>query len=283
MLEHTIYYLDCSKILTKGGFQMTFQLAVSAEMLFRDLPFVDRVARIHALGFQVEIWDWATKDLRALAATGAKFSSMTGYIRGDLLTPNGITELLATAEESLQAAAIIDCPRMNVHGTGLDSNGQAIIQRTDVTPGEWLTAVETLRSLAALGERYNRVFTLENLNTLVDHPGTPFAKAYETIALVAAVNSPYLMLNLDLYHAQIGEGNLVQLVRDALPYIGEIQVADVPGRCEPGTGEINYSRIGLELHNLGYTGVVGLEGWASGDSNLAVAAFKRIMLADIPA
>ena len=47
-------------------------------------------------------------------------------------------------------------------------------------------------------------------------------------------------MNLDLYHAQIGEGNLIELVRRSLPWIGEIQVADVPGRREPGTGEIRY-------------------------------------------
>ena len=111
-----------------------------------------------------------------------------------------------------------------------------------VTPAMWLQAVKTLTRLAELGERAGRVFTLENLNTAVDHPGTPFAKAADTLALVEAVDSPHLKLNLDLYHAQIGEGNLVALVERALPAIGEIQVADVPGRCEPGTGEIHYRR-----------------------------------------
>jgi hydroxypyruvate isomerase len=80
-------------------------------------------------------------------------------------------------------------------------------------------------------------------------------------------------MNLDLYHAQIGEGNLVELVRRAFPIIGEIQVADVPGRCEPGTGEINYARIAAELKALGYEGVVGFEGWAASDSDLALDRF----------
>jgi hydroxypyruvate isomerase len=114
---------------------------------------------------------------------------------------------------------------------------------------------------------------LENLNLLVDHPGTPFGRAADTIELVSSIDSPYLQLNLDLYHAQIGEGNLVELVRQAFPWIGEIQVADVPGRCEPGTGEINYSRIARELVELGFDRVVGLEGWASDDSNDALDAF----------
>ena len=98
----------------------------------------------------------------------------------------------------------------------------------------WLTAARTLTRLAELGERAGRVFTLENLNTAVDHPGTPFARAADTLALVEAVDSPHLRMNLDLYHAQIGEGNLIQLVERALPLIGEIQVADVPGPLRAG-------------------------------------------------
>lgn len=74
-----------------------------------------------------------------------------------------------------------------------------------------------------------------------------------------AVNSPHLKLNLDLYHAQIGEGNLVQLIDKCFDWVGEIQFADVPGRMEQGTGEIYYPRIAQELQTLGYTGVVGLD------------------------
>jgi hydroxypyruvate isomerase len=82
-------------------------------------------------------------------------------------------------------------------------------------------------------------------------------------------------MNLDLYHAQIGEGNLVQLVERALPFVGEIQVADVPGRCEPGTGEIHYPAIAAALHRLDYHGVVGLEGWASGEPDQALDGFRH--------
>jgi hydroxypyruvate isomerase len=103
----------------------------------------------------------------------------------------------------------------------------------------------------------------------------PFARAADTLALVAAVDRPHVRMNLDLYHAQIGEGNLIQLVERALPYLGEIQVADVPGRCEPGTGEINYPAVAAALDRLGYAGVVGLEGWASADPDQALQRFRR--------
>ena len=138
----------------------------------------------------------------------------------------------------------------------------------------WLQAVKTLSRLAELGERAGRVFTLENLNTAVDHPGTPFAKAADTLALVEAVDSPHLKLNLDLYHAQIGEGNLVQLVERALPVDRRDPGRRRPGRCEPGTGEIHYPAVAAALDRLGYDGVVGLEGWASGDPEVALERFR---------
>ncbi|MEO7017605.1 MAG: TIM barrel protein [Leifsonia sp.] len=257
---------------------MPYRLAASAEMLFLELPFRERVERIHARGFEVEIWDWSNKDLADLARTGAVFSSMTGYLRGDLTSEEGRRELLSTARESLDRAEILDCPRLNVHGTGLDPQGLPVVPRTSVTGRDWIEAAETLRQLAELGVERGRVFTLENLNTAVDHPGTPFARAEDTLALVAAVDSPALRLNLDLYHAQIGEGNLVELLGRAFEYIGEIQVADVPGRCEPSTGEIRFERIATALEELGYRGVVGLEGWASGESDAALDAFRAAFM-----
>ena len=253
---------------------MSFRLAVSAEMVFVDLPFEERVRRISYAGFEVEIWDWTKKDVDALVRTGATFSSMTGYVTGTLADAEGADELLRTAAESLEVAEKLDCPRLNLHGTGLDGQGLPVKPTEVVTPAMWLQAVKTLSRVAELGERAGRVFTLENLNTAVDHPGTPFAKAADTLALVEAVGSPHLKLNLDLYHAQIGEGNLAQLVERALPAIGEIQVADVPGRCEPGTGEIHYPAVARALNRLGYDGVVGLEGWASGDPEVALERFR---------
>ena len=252
---------------------MSYRLAACAEMLFLDLPVEERVRRIHERGYLVEIWDWSTKDLAALAATGAKFSSMTGYLRGNFTTAEGRAALIATAKESLVAAELIDSPRLNLHGTGLGDGGIPVLPGEAVTGQGWIQAADTLRELGELGAAAGRTFVLENLNLAVDHPGTPFARAADTLALVRAVDHPHVRLNLDLYHAQIGEGNLVELVREALPWIGEIQIADVPGRCEPGTGEIRYEAVAAALRELGYTGVVAMEAWASGDPDAALDAF----------
>jgi hydroxypyruvate isomerase len=252
-----------------------FTLAVCAEMVYLDEPIQERVRIIHDLGFAVEIWDWTSKDLSALAATGALFTSMTGYVEGNLTDPDGADALLRTAEQSIAAAAALGTPHLNLHGTGLDQRGLPVQPTTSVSDAMWEHAEHTLSRIAELGEREGVVFCLENLNTAVDHPGTPFARAADTRALVRAVDSPHLRMNLDLYHAQIGEGNLIQLIRDSIGHVGEIQVADVPGRCEPGTGEINYPAIARSLHETGYAGVVGLEAWAAEDSDTALRRFRE--------
>jgi hydroxypyruvate isomerase len=254
-----------------------YTLAVCAEMVFLDQPVQERARRIHDLGFQVEVWDWTRHDLDTLSRTGAEFSSMTGYVSGTLTDADGAEELLRTAEESLRAADRLDCPRLNLHGTGLDGRGLPVRPVNGRASGPmWIAAHRTLGRLAELGARAGVTFTLENLNTAVDHPGVPFATAADTMALVAAVDHPALRMNLDLYHAQIGEGNLVDLIRRAhgQGLIGEVQVADVPGRREPGTGEINYPAIARALTDLGYEGTVALEAWASDDSTRALERFR---------
>jgi hydroxypyruvate isomerase len=169
---------------------MTFTLAVCAEMVHLDLPLVERVQRLHDQGFAVEIWDWTKKDLAELAATGAHFTSMTGYVEGDLIDPDGADTLLRTAELSIEASRVLGTPNLNLHGTGLDGDGLPVTPVEVVTPEMWFAARATLVRIADLGKQHDVVFTLENLNLAVDHPGTPFARAADTLARVKAVDSP---------------------------------------------------------------------------------------------
>lgn len=252
-----------------------FTLAACVEMLFLDRPVIERVHRISELGFNVEIWDWTKHDLGALERSGATFSSMTGYVTGTLADAAGADELLRTARQSVPVAKRLGIPRLNLHGTGLGPGGLPVRPAHELTGAMWLKARDTLNRLADLGAEEDVTFVLENLNTAVDHPGVPFAKAVDCLALVAALNRPNVRLMLDLYHAQIGEGNLIALLERALPYIGEIQVADVPGRREPGTGEINYPAVARALRKLGYRGVIGLEAFAESDSELALSRFRQ--------
>src|SRR5258705_2098502 len=252
---------------------MPMRLAVCAEMMFLDLPLTERGQGIGEAGFDAEIWDGSRHDVEALAATGALFSSMTGYIRGDFGA--GADELIRTAQESIAVAQTLDCPRLNLHGTGLDGKGLPVVPGEDMPGPLWISAARTLTRLGDMAERAGDTICLEDLYTAVDHPGVPFARAADTLALVEAVGHPRVRLMLDLYHAQIGEGNLIELVRRAGPLIGEIQVADVPGPCEPGTGEINHPPIAHALAEMGYTGTVGLEAWAAdGETERALSRFR---------
>jgi hydroxypyruvate isomerase len=262
--------------MTIRGQRAPFILAACSEMVFLDRPIAERVRRLTALDVQVEIWDWTRHDLdglERLREEGAVFSSMTGYIRGGLTEPDAVRDLLETAEQCIPVAHRLGIPRLNLHGTGLGPEGLPVVPVHEVTGRMWLAARDTLARVAALGERHGVTFVLENLNTAVDHPGVPFARAADCLALVESVDSPGLRLMLDLYHAQIGEGNLIELCRQALPWIGEVQVADVPGRCEPGTGEIAYPAVAAALAEMGYRGAIGLEAFASGDPETAIHRF----------
>ena len=253
----------------------SFQLAACAEMLWRDRPIEWRAAKLNEMGFQVGLWNWPDHDLAKLERSGAAFSIMNGYLTGRLTDDEGAVELLRTARQTAQVGKRLGVARLNLHGTGLGEGGLPVSPIEVVTGAMFLKARETLARVADMAEEEGVVFTLENLNLPVDHPGVPFGRAEDTLALVSSVNHPRLRLNLDLYHAQIGEGNLIELCCACLPWIGEVQVADVPGRCEPGTGEINYRGVALALKAMGYRGPVGMEAFASGDPEKALEAFRN--------
>lgn len=252
---------------------MAFQLAACAEMLWPDKPIHWRAARLKEMGLGVGLWNWPDWDLDALEKTGASFTIMNGYLQGRLTDAEGADMLLASARETARVGKRLGVARLNLHGTGLGDGGIPIPQHGTFAPGMELRARDTLNRICDLAEEEGVTFTLENLNPL-DHPGCPFGSTQAVLSLVSAVNRPQLKINLDLYHTQIGEGDLVRWCEACLPWIGEVQVADNPGRCEPGTGEINYPGIACALADMGYDGPVGMEANAKGDSDAAVEAFR---------
>lgn len=252
---------------------MTFDLAACAEMLWLDRPMEWRAARLHEMGYGVGLWNWPHWDAGRLAQTGAAFSIMNGYLEGRLADAEGAAALLASARETIEVGKRLGAARLNLHGTGLGAGGIPDLQTDVVTGDMWLRARDTLHRLCDLAEREGVVFTLENLNP-VDHPGCPFGKTADVLALVSAVDRPELRINLDLYHTQLGEGDLIAWCERCLPWIGEVQVADNPGRCEPGTGEINYPSVAQALSKMGYSGPVGFEGYAASTPEAALSAFR---------
>ena len=252
---------------------MRFELAACAEMLWQDKPIAWRAARLKDLGFGVGLWNWPEWDLDALEKTGARFTIMNGYLHGRLADADGAETLLASARETAQVGKRLGVQRLNLHGTGLGDQGLPVQQLAHVAPGMWLRARDTLHRICDMAEEEGVFFTLENLN-LREHPGCPFNSTEDVLSLVSTVNRPQLRINLDLYHTQIGEGDVIRWAQACLPWLGEVQVADNPGRFEPGTGEMNWPVIARALADMGYSGPVGLEAYAKDDPEDALNAFR---------
>ena len=252
---------------------MSFPLAACAEMLWPDRPLAWRVARLTEMGFGVGLWNWPDWDFDALERTGADFTIMNGYLQGRLVDDDGADMLLASARETIEVGKRLGVDRLHLHGPGLGAGGIPIRQHEVVTGPMWLKARDTLHRLCDLAEEHGVTFALENLN-LRDHPGCPFNTTADVLALVSDIDRPQLRITLDLYHTQIGEGDLIRWCEACRPWIGEVQVADNPGRFEPGTGEVNYPAVARALHDMGYTGPVTLEAYASRDADTALDAFR---------
>jgi hydroxypyruvate isomerase len=251
-----------------------FTLAACAEMLWRDKPIDWRASRLNEMGFGVGLWNWPDHDLAALEKTGATFTIMNGYLEGRLADDAGADMLLKSAYQTAQVGKRLGVQCLNLHGTGLGEGGIPIAQTDVVSGAMWLKARDTLNRVCDMAEEEGVVFALENLNRL-DHPGCPFGSTGDVLSLVSAVDRPQLRINLDLYHTQLGEGDLIRWCQRCLPWIGEVQVADNPGRCEPGTGEINYPAVARALDGMGYRGAVGMEAFAANDPESALEAFRK--------
>jgi hydroxypyruvate isomerase len=252
---------------------MTFELSACAEMLWQDRPIDWRASRLKDMGFGVGLWNWRAHNLAKLEKTGATFTIMNGYLEGRLADDDGADMLLKSARETAQVGKRLGVAKLNLHGTGLGDGGIPIAQTQVVTGAMWMKARDTLNRICDMAVEESVTYTLENLN-LLDHPGCPFGSTADVLALVSSINRPQLRINLDLYHTQIGEGDLIRWCQKCLPWIGEVQVADNPGRCEPSTGEINYAGVAAALKSMGYQGPVAMEAHASGDAQKALDAFR---------
>jgi hydroxypyruvate isomerase len=119
--------------------------------------------------------------------------------------------------------------------------------------------VEALKRAAEIVEKTKLVLVLEPLNEKVDHAGYFCVFSEHAAEIIGGVNHPQVKILFDIYHQQISEGNVINNLRQYWDMIGYIQTGDVPGRKEPYTGELNYQNIFKVIHQMGYTGILGLE------------------------
>lgn len=247
------------------------RFAINVEMWWRKLDFLKRIEEAARLGFPaVEFWPWRKKDIEAIGGLckklGVEVAQFTawGFVPG-MNNPENHDKFVDEIRASCLTAKKLNCKKMTVVG-GNDQPGMT----QEEMHGHIISA---LKRAAPVAEEHQVMLILEPMNIRVDHKGHCLYGSPDAVRICREVNSPMVKINWDLYHMQISEGDLCGRLREGFDQVGYLQLADHPGRCEPGTGEIHYPRVLREAWDLGYRGFVGAECRVKEDE---ITAAKRL-------
>ena len=231
-------------------------------MLFTEVDFLDRFERASRIGFKaVEFLFPYAYEAGRLADLLKKYNLEQVLInmpagkwdageRGIAALPDRKAEFEDGVDNAIRYAKALDCKQVNcLAGITLPNVPSEIVHET---------IVANLRFAARALEREGIRLLVEAINTR-DMPGFHLYRTADARSLIQEVNHPNLFYQYDIYHMQVMEGDLTATIRDNIKIIGHIQVADNPGRHEPGTGEINFPNLFRSIDETGYTGYVGCE------------------------
>lgn len=234
-----------------------FELSVNIETLFTEVGSIaDRVKVAAAMGFTaVEIWTTSDKDLDALGSaltdTGVKLWTLVAEPRLRLSDTSLHREFWSGLVRTCEVAQQLGCKRV-VTTSGV---GVPFFPRAD----QHRTVVEALVGAGEIADRFGVTVLLENLNTRIDHPGILFDTTSECIHAIREVNSPAIRLLYDMYHSLAMGEDPETVLNGNTDIVAHVQIADLPGRGEPGSGHIDWQHELTALHALGYTYRIGLE------------------------
>ncbi len=242
-----------------------YQLAPNIELLFTEAgDYQDRVRAAAAAGFSaVEMWGPTgvdapakPKDLPALKAalqeTGTQLTAQLSEPRTQfMIPPRDHSEFYRKLDEGVEIAKDLGCPRIVV-GSGTGFGGSKRQTQLDELVDIYSKAIAQIDGSGI-------VLVLEAVNVRVDHPGSLLDRTAESAYVARGVDSPFFGILYDLYHSTVeGEDVAAELAaaRDVLQYV---QLADAPGRGEPGSGDIDWPAALATLRGVGYDGPIGLE------------------------
>jgi hydroxypyruvate isomerase len=241
------------------------RFAANLSWLYTELPFLDRFAAAARDGFTgVECLfphEHLTTEVSArlresglqLVLFNAEPGDWAGGERGLAGIPGREADFRRVVNEALTRAEALGCPRVHLMA-GLCVDGASARERA------WATYEANLAWAAAQAQAAGRVVTIEPINPR-DMPGYLLTRQADAHALVQRIGSAHLQVQMDLYHAQIVDGDLTTHLRAALPSgrVGHLQAAAVPDRGEPDSGELNWPWVWDELQRLGWSGWIGCE------------------------
>lgn len=242
------------------------------EMIFTEVPFEDRFKLAKESGFEyVEFWSWKDKNIDEIKELCSKYNLKVASFSGDkdfsMVDKKEKDNYIEFATKSIEVANKLNCPNLVIHSNALGDGGIVLNSYRDISSYEkFANMYDVLKTLAPAAEKNKVTFVLEALNTKVDHVGNFLAYTKDSVNLIKMVNSAYIKVLYDIYHMQINEGDIISTLNKYIEAISYIHIADVPGRNEPGKGEINYANVMKELNKLNFNGVIGFELSPSEDS-----------------
>jgi hydroxypyruvate isomerase len=255
----------------------TPQTSVMMWTLNKSGTFEQNLERVVQAGYhQVELVDefrnWSKIDTRRIIARmralGITVDAMAGMILG-FADPTGGDGFISELKTLIPTAQRLGCGQIILlSGKRIEnafaSNQRSLNQDPDQQSTQHLVSIETLRRAAQVLTDTDLVGVIEPIDHL-ENPSIYLDGVTEAFAIVRAVNSPAVRVLYDLYHEQRTHGNLIQKLEDNIEDVGLIHVADVPGRHEPGTGEVNYDMVYRKLAQLKYKGTIAMEFYPTAD------------------
>ncbi len=255
-----------------------FKLSVRVEALFRDMNLPQMMEKVAAAGYRgFEFGNWRAQDADAITKLKNKLGLDCACLVGNrAVNPKGMTlvdpadrpAFLAEIAASTEAAKRFETTRL-VTLTGNELSG---VPR-DV---QHKSIVEGLKRAHDVVAPHGVTLIVEPLNTLVNHQGYYLNHTPEAFEIMREVASPNVKILFDIYHVQIMDGNLIATIRQNIASIGHFHVGDVPGRHEPGTGEINYTNVFRAIRETGFRDFVAMEYGPSKDPMATLAEVRAM-------
>ncbi len=263
-------------------------LSIRVEPLFPGLSLPAQLERTAAAGYRgFEFGEWRAQDAAAITKLKNRLGLTCVCLVGNrsvnpigmgLCDPREREGFLAEIQASIEAAKRFESDKLVV----LSGFKVKHLSRTQ----QHASIVEGLKRAAELASRASITLIVEPINTLAkveplnptgnNHADYFLDRPREAVEIMREVDSPYVRILYDLYHAQIMEGNLIETIREHHSLIAHIHVGDVPGRHEPGTGEIHFANVFRALAEVGYEGFIGMEYIPSIDAMQTLAAAKAM-------